>query len=131
MKLVQIPNIGWVIVPKRNIISDVILHYIILSDDDEFKELYKDSIVKDIDGKPDINKVNELCDSDYKILIFYSGLYHNHNRYKTLITVRRFLEIMNNHLEHFRLMDTDNTKDILEWDIIDWIQYTGAEIIRF
>ena len=118
MKLVQIPNIGWVIVPKRNIISDVILHYIILSDDDEFKELYKDSIVKDIDGKPDINKVNELCDSDYKILIFYN---QNHI----------ILEIMNNHLEHFRLMDTDNTKDILEWDIIDWIKYTGAEIIRF
>jgi len=54
---------GWIIKPERNDRRDIISHYDELSIN-ELKELYNGLIVKDIDGKPDLDEIQLILGYD-------------------------------------------------------------------
>ena len=135
MRLIQFLNIGWIIVPERNIISDVILHYTILDNKDEFKELYDGLIVEDIDGRPDIDKANNICLTNHRVLIYYTGIqsaYSNHilTQYnlKILMSGDEFIRIMNQSIPLFETFD-DYSNDMSSWNLDKWIEFSGADRI--
>lgn len=59
----NIKGIGWIIKPERNDINDIIKHYDLLSIQ-ELRELYTGLIVKDIDGKPDLDEIQRILGYD-------------------------------------------------------------------
>ena len=135
MRLIQFPNIGWVIVPKRNIISDVILHYTLLGNEDEFKKLYDGSIVEDINGRPDIDKANDICLTNHRVLIYYTGIqsaYSNSilSQYKLKIMMSgdEFIKIMNQSISLFETFD-DYSNDMSSWNLDKWVKFSGADRI--
>ena len=135
MRLIQFPNIGWVIVPERNIISDVILHYTLLGSEDEFKELYDGSIVEDIDGRPDIMTANNICSTNHRVLIYYTGIqsaYSNSilSQYKLKIMMSgdEFIKIMNQSIPLFETFD-GYSNDMSSWNLDKWVKFSGADRI--
>ena len=135
MRLIQFPNIGWVIVPERNIISDVILQYTILGNEDEFKELYDVLIVEDIDGRPDINKANNICSTNHRVLIYYTGIQSAYSNdiltqynLKIMMSSDEFIKIMNQSIPLFETFD-DYSNDMSSWNLDKWIEFSGADRI--
>jgi hypothetical protein len=67
----KIKDIGWIIKPERNDINDIITHYDLLSIE-ELKKLYDGLIVKDIDGKPDLDEIQRILGYDDIIATLYA-----------------------------------------------------------
>ena len=67
----KIKDIGWIIKPERNDINDIITHYDLLSIE-ELKKLYDGLIVKDIDGKPDLDEIQRILGHDDIIATLYA-----------------------------------------------------------
>lgn len=135
MRLIQFPNIGWVIVPERNIISDVILQYTLLDSEDEFKKLYNGLIVEDIDEKPDIVKANNICLTNHRVLIYYTGIQSAYSNIilsqynlKIMMSGDEFMKIMNQSISLFETFD-DYSDDMSSWNLDKWIEYSGADRI--
>lgn len=135
MRLIKFPNIGWVIVPERNTLSDVVLHYRILNNETEFKELYNGLIVEDISGNPNLVKANNICLTNYDFLIYYTGIqssYSNNifteHNLKVLLSGDEFIRIMNESIPLFEMLD-DYSNEMPSWDLDKWIDFSGAEKI--
>ena len=67
MNIIKIKKIGWVIVPIRNTNEDIIYHYDSLSQS-VFKDLYSENIIEDINGRPDVVKINEIFKDNHQTL---------------------------------------------------------------
>ena len=67
----KIKEIGWIIKPERNDVNDIITHYDSLSIQ-ELKELYDGLIVKDIDGKPDLDEIQRILGCDDVLATLYA-----------------------------------------------------------
>ena len=67
MNIIKIKDIGWVIVPIRNTNEDIIYHYDFLPVS-VFKDLYSENIIEDIDGRPDVVKINEMFKDNHQTL---------------------------------------------------------------
>tara|TARA_B100001248_G_C27347026_1_gene439269 strand:- start:75 stop:296 length:222 start_codon:yes stop_codon:yes gene_type:complete len=67
MNIIKIKKIGWVIVPIRNTNEDVIYHYDSLSKS-VFKDLYSENIIEDVDGRPNLIKINKKFKDNHQTL---------------------------------------------------------------
>jgi hypothetical protein len=135
MRLIKFPNIGWIIVPERNTLSEVVLQYRILNNETEFKELYNGLIVEDISGSPNLVKANNICSTNYDCLIYYTGIqssYSNNifteHNLKVLLSGDEFIRIMNESIPLFEMFD-DYSNEMPSWDLDKWIEFSGAEKI--
>jgi hypothetical protein len=136
MRLLHFPTIGWLIVPERNTLSSVVLQYRILDNNDEFKELYDGLIVEDINGKPNLVKVNNICSTNYDFLIYYTGIQLSYssnilsqNNLKLLLSVDEFIRMMNASISLFEMLD-NYSNEMPSWSLENWLEYSGAEIVN-
>lgn len=135
MSFIKFPNIGWIIVPKKQNVPNVLLNYLL--DSKDFKNIYSNYILEDIDGKPDLEKINNKLNTSFNRLINYTGIRkYNYqsivDKYnlKVLLTPEEFISMMNKSIDIFYLFNSDNTDDMPSWSLEKWLDYSGAEIIH-
>ena len=135
MSFIKFPNIGWIIVPKKQNIPNVLLNYLL--DSKDFKNIYSDYILEDIDGKPDLEKINNKLNTSFNRLINYTGIRkYNYQSFvdkynlKVLLTPEEFISMMNKSIDIFYLLNSDNTDDMPSWSLEKWLDYSGAEIVH-
>lgn len=139
MKLIKFPNIGWIVLPKRNIITETVLQYITINDDNEFRSLYEDFIVNQNDDNPDIEKANSLLGTNSRIFINYTGIQALYPvniiedyDLNVLISGNEFIEMMVYSIELLEnIHDNLDKEDMKSWNLDKWIEFTGAEKIEY
>ena len=131
MKLIKIPNIGWIVLKDNELISNTLNTYKNLYDKNSIINMF--SIVKDIGNLPDMEKANEVLLTNHRKLIYYTGKQNDYNMdivnecdLTILLSQNEFIKLMINSIP---LFDKKDDEDMEHWNLDQWINFSGAEVI--
>ena len=131
MKLIKIPDIGWIVLKDNEVISNTLNTYKHLYDKNSINNMF--SIVENIGNLPDMEKANEVLLTNHRNLIYYTGKQNDYNmdivnecNLTILLSQNEFIKLMINSIP---LFDKKDDEDMEHWNLDEWINFCGAELI--